>query len=255
MTSDKSLLGSPKGDLFYNPCCFMTVLLAIDTATTGCAVALSHDGGFYQQRTEAQQQSAQQILPLIAGLLDSAGLQLGQVQVLVVAAGPGSFTGIRIGIGVCQGLSMALNTPCVPLSTLAVRAGTAMRSGDLNQVVVCERARMGEVYLGAYQRAESLEVALLGREQVAVPELLRLESSENCSTAQWCATGDAWGDVELANRLRKSLGLEPEIVDLNHPLQLEDLCRLGHLRFLKGLYVDAERIRPNYIKEQLDYRK
>ncbi len=131
----------------------MTTLLALDTATEACSVALLHDGRVLSHYEVIPRMHAQRLLPMIKDLLAEAGVALSAVDGIAFGRGPGAFTGVRIAIGVVQGLAFALERPVLPVSTLAVLAQRALREQGAQQVAAAIDARMDEVYWGCY-RAE-----------------------------------------------------------------------------------------------------
>ncbi|HHL30984.1 MAG TPA: tRNA (adenosine(37)-N6)-threonylcarbamoyltransferase complex dimerization subunit type 1 TsaB [Oceanospirillales bacterium] len=129
------------------------ILLAIDTATEACSAALWVDGQLYHRATVQQRLHAELILPFIDELLQQAGIKKTQIQGLIIGQGPGAFTGVRIGVGVAQGLALALDIPVVAVSNLQTLAYLAYRQLNTDQkkrVLVATDARMQEVYWAKY---------------------------------------------------------------------------------------------------------
>jgi hypothetical protein len=152
----------------------MTTLLALDTATEACSVALLHDGKVTSHYEVIPRLHAQKLLPMIKQLLADAGVALSAVDAIAFGRGPGAFTGVRIAIGVVQGLAFALERPVLPISNLAALAQGALREHGVQQVAAAIDARMDEVYWGCY-RAEQGEMRLVGRRRwwrrrVSLPE-------------------------------------------------------------------------------------
>ncbi|MBP6117081.1 MAG: tRNA (adenosine(37)-N6)-threonylcarbamoyltransferase complex dimerization subunit type 1 TsaB [Neisseriaceae bacterium] len=121
--------------------------LAMDTATQYLSVAVGNEANaaLYHENVGAQQSAL--ILPTIQNLLDAQGHDLEQLDLIVYAQGPGSFTGLRIGAGVAQGLSMALDVPLMGIPTLDVVASIAPKHPC---VLAAIDARMGEVFYAWY---------------------------------------------------------------------------------------------------------
>lgn len=120
------------------------MLLAIDTASRSLSIAL-HDGRqiLAEQTWQTANQHSVELPPAIYHLLNRANVELNQFQAVAVAQGPGSFTGLRIGIGVAKGFAMALNLPLIPIMTLdIVAAGTPYFDGRLICVVQAGRGRI-----------------------------------------------------------------------------------------------------------------
>lgn len=230
-------------------------LLAIDTTSARCSAGILADGQIHTRSSDRERQAAQLILPMIDDLMASVDSSLAALEGIVVAAGPGSFTGIRIGIGVAQGLGLSLSIPVLALSNLAIMAMTAIAESGCDNVMVSMKARGSEVYFSGYRGSESAGVMLLGQEQVCTPaNIQRFPAGEN-GTQNWYATGDGWDQRE---EILQTLGLHTGQVQFGPArpateLNLAGLCKLAKLRFQLGEGVPAEQVIPNYIKEQLDY--
>ena len=228
----------------------MTHLLAIDTTAPTCRVALVYNGeSFTRESTEARK-AAQQVLPMIEELLTSAGTRLQQLDVLAVASGPGSFTGLRIGVATAQGLSLACSLPVVPLSSLALMAKAASRQHPGDTYLVCTKARDNEIYFAVYCNEPDGDVTLIGREQVVTPEAAEIAPQATGKEVTWTGVGNGW-----VHREQLETALD---VKLNHCLDtagfnLQDLCDLACIRFKKGIFVTEEQVLPNYVKDKLDY--
>lgn len=126
-------------------------ILAIETSTERCSVALATGSQIRSVSKIAGQKHSGLLLPMIDTMMREAGLGIGELDAIAFGAGPGSFTGLRIACGVAQGLAFAVGCKVVPVCTLEALAEA---SGGVN-VVVCTDARMGQVYLGAFEREES----------------------------------------------------------------------------------------------------
>lgn len=99
-----------------------TRILAIDTATEACSVALWNNGEVQALFELCPREHTQRILPMVQQILASSGLSLQQLDALAFGRGPGSFTGVRIGIGIGQGLALGANLPMIGVSTLQTMA-------------------------------------------------------------------------------------------------------------------------------------
>ena len=126
-------------------------LLAVDTATEICGIALAVDGRIQAELMLSRGIThTQSVLSAIDAVLAITGLTAGDVDAYAVTRGPGSFTGLRIGISTVKGLAFATEKPMVGISTLAVLAHQASGSADL----ICPMmdARRSEVYWTLYRR-------------------------------------------------------------------------------------------------------
>ena len=113
----------------------MTTLLALDTATEACSVALLHDGRVLSHYEVIPRLHAQRLLPMVQTLLAEAGVPLSSLDAIAFGRGPGAFTGVRIAIGVVQGLAFALERPVLPTAPMTWPATTGsparVRNADM----------------------------------------------------------------------------------------------------------------------------
>ncbi|QEH45581.1 tRNA (adenosine(37)-N6)-threonylcarbamoyltransferase complex dimerization subunit type 1 TsaB [Aggregatibacter actinomycetemcomitans] len=126
-------------------------LLALDTATESCSVALLRGGEKTHLEQFAQREHTKHILPMVDEILAQAGIKLYQVDALVFGRGPGSFTGVRIGAGIAQGLAFGANLPVIPVSNLAAMAQAAYVQYQAENVLTAIDARMNEVYFAQWK--------------------------------------------------------------------------------------------------------
>lgn len=143
-------------------------LLAIETATESCSVALG-DGDEVIERFEPQaRRQTELVLPMVESLLAEAGCRLQELDAIAFSRGPGAFTGVRVAVSVSQGLGYAANVPLIGLSTLAVCAATAAALHGHGRWLVAQDARMGELYLGGFETSVE-NVHAVFAEQVSHP--------------------------------------------------------------------------------------
>jgi tRNA threonylcarbamoyladenosine biosynthesis protein TsaB len=128
-------------------------ILAIDTALEACSAAVldtelaeiaAHES-FVMVRGHAEA-----LMPLIARVLDRAGLEFAALDRIAVTVGPGSFTGLRVGIAAARGIALAASKPAVGLSTLAAYAAPFIAADDSLPVVSVIDARHDHVYLQVF---------------------------------------------------------------------------------------------------------
>lgn len=144
-------------------------ILAIDTATERCSVALRIHGQVTQRVVDTARGHADLILPMVEEILREAGVSLRELDGICYGRGPGAFTGVRIAIGVVQGLAFGADLPTVGISDLAAVAQQIAQPGD--QILVCMDARMNEVYWATFQcDAKSGLVIASNTERVGRPE-------------------------------------------------------------------------------------
>ena len=219
----------------------MTTLLALDTATEACSVALLHDGRLLSHYEVAPRLHAQRLLPMIQDLLGEAGVALSAVDAIAFGRGPGAFTGVRIAIGVVQGLAFALDRPVLPVSNLAVLAQRARRELGASQVAAAIDARMDEVYWGCY-RLEQGEMRLQGVEAVLPPEQASLPRG---AEGDWVGAGTGWGSYAAR------LPLHPAQVLGDLLPHAQDLLDLATFAWARGEALSAEQAQPVYLRDQV----
>jgi tRNA threonylcarbamoyladenosine biosynthesis protein TsaB len=132
LTYARSFWGYPDT---YNPIVTISPLLALDTGSPLVSVALARDGAVVAARSVEQERSSTRLLEMVREVLEEAGIGAGDLNALAVLRGPGSFTGLRIGLATTLGLHQALGIPAAALSTLQVLALSAATGGRVVSVV------------------------------------------------------------------------------------------------------------------------
>jgi tRNA threonylcarbamoyladenosine biosynthesis protein TsaB len=128
------------------------LLLAIETATDVCSVAVFGDGRLLASVSERRPRiHAERLVPMISELLRSVNFTPGELDVVALSSGPGSYTGLRIGAATAKGLLFSTGARLVAVSTLEALAWNRMRSGNTG-IAVAMPSRRGECYLGAWSR-------------------------------------------------------------------------------------------------------
>ncbi len=197
----------------------MTRLLAIETSSEACSVALQLGDTVLQRHQHQPLQHAELLLPAVHGLLDEAGVALASLEAIVFGRGPGSFTSLRIGIGAVQGLAWGAELPVVPVSSLAAVAQAAWQQLGGNHdtaghILAAMDARMSEVFHGLFRMTEQGVVEAAGPEAVSPPaEVVMPDASGSI------AAGNAFARYpELAQQARAlshvADGVLPEAVAL-----------------------------------------
>lgn len=224
-------------------------ILAIDTATEACSVALWNDGTTFAHFELCPREHTQRILPLVRAALADAGVKLTELDALAFGRGPGSFTGVRIGIGIAQGLALGAELPMIGVSTLATMAQGAWRKTGATRVLAAIDARMGEVYWAEYQR--DADGVWHGEETEAVlkPEAVsaRLQQLEG----SWAMVGTGWGawpDLAANSPLTLTDG------EMLLPAA-EDMLPIARQLFAAQKYVSVEQAEPVYLRNEVAWKK
>ncbi len=130
-------------------------VLAVDTSSPRGSLAVAGpEGVLAEARVVTSEGHSRWLLPAVAALLQGLGLEPGAVDVFAVTIGPGSFTGLRVGLGSVQGLALASGKACIGLPTLDVLAESA--AGSSGTIVALIDAFRSEVYSGVYDAAGRL---------------------------------------------------------------------------------------------------
>jgi tRNA threonylcarbamoyladenosine biosynthesis protein TsaB len=217
-------------------------LLAFETSTEACSVAVHVDGRVLERFELAPRRHAELALPWAEQLLAEAGLARSQLDAIAVGRGPGAFTGVRLGIGLAQGIALALDRPVLALSTLQVLALRAPAAAP--RILATIDARMGEVYAAAFQRDDDGVPQPLAAERVCAPLELALPDDGN-----WHAvgTGMAAADGLLQQRFAARLA-GCDAAALPHAA---DLLALAVPAFARGEARAPDTIEPAYLRDNV----
>ncbi|MBK4713842.1 MULTISPECIES: tRNA (adenosine(37)-N6)-threonylcarbamoyltransferase complex dimerization subunit type 1 TsaB [Tenebrionibacter/Tenebrionicola group] len=224
-------------------------ILAIDTATEACSVALELDNATLSHVELCPREHTQRILPMVRDILNQGGINLSEVDVLAFGRGPGSFTGVRIGIGIAQGLALGAALPMVGVSTLAAMAQGAFRKQSATRVLAAIDARMGEVYWAEYQRDASGIWRGEETETVLKPEAVcaRLKQLEG----DWVTVGTGWQAWPM---MANDCGLALKDGGVLLPAA-EDMLPLARYGVAQQRTVAAEKAEPVYLRNEVAWRK
>ncbi|MFN1616725.1 tRNA (adenosine(37)-N6)-threonylcarbamoyltransferase complex dimerization subunit type 1 TsaB [Vibrio rotiferianus] len=224
-------------------------ILAIDTATENCSVALLVGDKVISRSEVAPRDHTKKVLPMVDELLKEAGLTLQELDALAFGRGPGSFTGVRIGIGIAQGLAFGADLPMIGVSTLAAMAQGSYRRHGATDVAVAIDARMSEVYWARYTRQENGEWAGVDAECVIPPARLAEEVKADDNTWTTAGTGwDAYQDELGQLRLNLTAG------EVLYP-DSQDIVILAKQELEKGNTVPVEESSPVYLRDNVTWKK
>ena len=256
----------------------MTNILAIDTATPACSVALTNGEEILARHKIASREHTQLLLPMVDDVLAEGGMALSQIDVIAFTAGPGSFTGIRIGFGVVQGLAFGAEIPVLPISSLETLAHTAIRKLGIQQEVQIEEAglelqkqnretecfdlakkeltivpmldaRMDEIYWAQFQLPmESKAPNDLQRrcvDSLSPPEETCTEVNKSSAVI---VVGDGWNYSDR-------IGLEPTMVDAALLPEAQDILTIAKPMIRAGQAIPIEQASPIYLRDKITWKK
>jgi len=217
-------------------------LLALETATEACSVALWIDGEVRERFGIAPRRHTELVLPWADALLAEAGMKKTELDAIACGRGPGAFTGVRLAVALTQGLGLALDRPVLAISTLAALALDA--SSDVGAAVLAAiDARMGEVYLGGFER-EADGVRALAPERLSPPAAVTPDASRH-----WIGVGTGFGAEQGV--LRTALGTTLLRVDPQALPHAAAIARLGARAFARGEAIAPERLEPAYLRDKV----
>ena len=228
--------------------------LALDASTEACSVALQVDGKVYSRYELCPQSHSLRLLPMIDDVLNEAGIKLAALDGLIFGQGPGSFTGVRIGVGVAQGLAFSANLPVVGVSSLQAMAQLAYRKHGQKEVVAAIDARMSEVYNGYFSLNEHNVMEAQRDEAVTPPEKLAQLLSD-VVIAPFYAVGTGWDAYpEKLGEHLSTLKVNDASPDILYPCA-EAMLAIGKVQFENGQGVSAENAQPVYVRDTVSWKK
>jgi tRNA threonylcarbamoyladenosine biosynthesis protein TsaB len=217
-------------------------VLALDTATEACSVALLTDEGLSGLVKEVGRGHAEQILGMVDAVLGEAGYVLGMLDGIAASVGPGAFTGVRISVSVAQGLAFGANLPVVPVTTLEALALQALRGGA-DQVMACLDARMGEVYWGFFSADSARGLIARGAPAVGAAASVSVPVA-----GPFHGIGRGFGaypSLKALPGLILSSGACDALPDAR------DMARLGAIRLEAGEGLDPADLTPLYLRDKV----
>ncbi len=226
-------------------------ILALDTSTENCSVALLVGDKCFSRSEVAPRDHTKKILPMVDEVLKEAGLTLQDLDALAFGRGPGSFTGVRIGIGIAQGLAFGADLPMIGISTLKAMAQGSHRLFGSTKVASAIDARMSEVYWGRFERLENGDWSSIDEECVIPPSELVVQVADEPSDVTWKQAGTGWSaySEELNN-----LSLTTEAGELLYP-EAQDIVHLARYELEKGNTVAVEDSSPVYLRDKVAWKK
>lgn len=219
-------------------------ILALDACTEACSVALMVGDEILHRFEKSPQQHSRKLLPMVDELLANAGMGLTQLDGLAYGRGPGSFTGVRIGVSMAQGLAFAADLGTLGVSSLQTLAQGGWRLQGKRQIIAAIDARMGEMYYAPYQLADNGLMVACQDEQVAAPE------AASWPQGQWYGVGTAW--TAYAGQLAATDIRVLDNVVLPNAL---DMLPIAREAIARGELLPAEQAQPVYVRDTVTWKK
>jgi tRNA threonylcarbamoyladenosine biosynthesis protein TsaB len=194
------------------------LVLAIDTALEACSAAVLDTGGdviVARESLPMVRGQAEALMPLVTRVMDASGKTFAALDRIAVAVGPGSFTGLRVGIAAARGIALAAGKPAVGVSTLAAFAAPHVAADDSAMVVAAIDARHDHVYLQVFGP---------GGRVLVEPRIAPLSEAVAAAAGAKCITGTA---VELVAAAWPDNLSPPKIIDARAAPDIDWVARLG----------------------------
>jgi len=224
-------------------------ILAIDTATEVCSVAVWNNGEICTLLEVCPRKHTQYILPMIQKILANSELSLHQLDALAFGRGPGSFTGTRIGIGISQGLALGADLPMISVSTLQTLAQGEWRQSGSRKVLVAIDARMGEIYWGQF--IQSTPGCWLGTDSEAVITPKQALIYSQSLVGHWVTVGTGWQTYPDLIANSRAVLLTGQ---LTLP-QAEDMLPLALQSWYDKNIIKAEEAELIYLRNEMTWKK
>ena len=222
--------------------------LVVDTSGSATVLGLAKQAEVLDRTSGAVRTHSRELLPSIARLLNDGGLAPHELDAIIYGQGPGSFTGLRIAVGVVQGLAYGLQIPVVPVSSLAALARAVALADDMTgaRVFVGLFARLEEIYYGAYHSLSGQIPAPVVPEGVRdVTELPAL------GEGPWLAVGNV---SKLWRKIEASTGVKFDAITENATPSVLSLLEIGRQAFAEGRLQNAMQAAPVYLREKVAER-
>lgn len=224
----------------------MANILAIDTTTPSCSAAIHTGNKLIAKCNVAERSHTKLILPMIDGVLRKSNLTLDDLDYIAFTAGPGSFTGIRIGFGIVQGLAYGANIPVLPVSSLETLAYTAIRKLKIKEdlsIISMIDARMDEIYWAKF----TYKSGILSR------------ASKDCVTSpQSLKDSIELPGILIGNAIVNIDNVSENALDLKYVEILpeaQDIFNIAQLHLKNDLGIDIQEASPIYLRNNIKWQK
>ncbi|QDQ28054.1 tRNA (adenosine(37)-N6)-threonylcarbamoyltransferase complex dimerization subunit type 1 TsaB [Chitinimonas arctica] len=214
-------------------------LLALDTSTEYLSLCLQYQGETLSRDWHAQQKHAEMGLPMMQALLAEAGASFKDLDGLALSVGPGSFTGLRIGCGIVQGLAFGLDIPTVGVNTLAAMAADS----GAERVLAVLDARMGELYLAGFEKQED------GWREVLSTVVCGPQALPDLPAGEWLGLGSGFTAQPAA--LTERYGSQLQAVRAECFPHARGVMKLAAVEFAAGRAIAAEQLELLYIRNKV----
>lgn len=215
----------------------MALILNIETATKNCSVSLAENGNvlFIKEINEDKFSHAEKLHPFIEEIVQEAKISLNSLDAVAVSEGPGSYTGLRIGVSAAKGLCFSIEKPLIAVSTLKVLATSI--SVEKNEFIIpLIDARRMEVYSAVYDN-NYLQLRDVQAEII----------DEN-SFSSFLNKGKVWFLGDGAEKCKGVINKENAFFVINHFPSAKEMAKLSFKKYQDNKFEDLAYFEPFYLK-------
>jgi tRNA threonylcarbamoyladenosine biosynthesis protein TsaB len=221
-------------------------VLAFEAGTQVCSVAVKVGKKVFYRLNDTPKKASNFLLPMIDAVLKEAHISIPDLHAIAVGHGPGSFMGIRLAVGVAQGLAYPQNIPVIGVSTLHILAQTAYARDHVKSVLTAWDARMQEIYYGGYQLNENNIMVSIVSDQLTPPSQLKLPEKK------YTLVGNGWSvyyekfSYEFQEQVSKDVCDQAWIYPTAKALLV-----IANDRLSRRCYTTADQLYPVYLRDQV----
>jgi len=223
----------------------MQNLLVVDTSSSRSVLALKTEEKFIDRTEIRTSAHSRDILCRLQNIILEAGIELSDLDCIIFGCGPGSYTGIRITVGVVQGLSYGLDIPVVSVSSLEALAYSSIEENSYsfkegNKILVSILARANEYFLGAYEWKNGSVEPILPEKLVSSQELLSLPEGD------WFSIGNT---SKFRDEIKLLTGVEIQSFIVKEYFSASSLLKIGQAKIGAEKILESTAAIPKYLKE------
>ena len=223
----------------------MSLILCIETGTDICSVGIARDGELMSLRESDQgRDHAKQVAVFVDELLRETGVKPDELDAVAVGMGPGSYTGLRIGVSLAKGLCYGLNIPLLAVGSLEALTDVAIKDYEAGIIQV---EGWDEAFLCPMVDARRMEVyTQIFNSRCEAQSEVSAEIITEDSFSQWRAKGKL---VIFGNGAAKCQEILPDAIYIDVAPSARGLTRIAHQLFEAGKTVDIAYFEPFYLKD------
>ena len=223
----------------------MQNLLVVDTSSSKSVLAVKTEEKFIDRTETRRSAHSRDILSRLKNITSEAGKELSDLDCIIFGCGPGSYTGIRITVGVVQGLSYGLDIPVVSVSSLEALAYCSIEENfysfkEGNRILVSILARANEYFLGAYEWKNGSVEPILPEKLVSSEELYSLPEGN------WFGIGNT---RKFRDEIKLVTGVEVKSFIVREYFSASSLLKIGQAKIEAKKILEPTAAIPKYLKE------